>query len=156
MILVAVLTAIAGQGRVLGATQTITKGTISRPLVYEEFDGNGGTTFSPRYLLGIAPNGITSISRTDSQGQPTPDFTITTGLGDEQVTTPYYIYKAGNDMTLPTADYGQDGVEFTKSDVLQMINGVTPPSSGASPPSPSTWAAKSSTVGNAQRTMMVV
>jgi hypothetical protein len=72
-----------------------------KPLVYKEDDGQGGTTFSPGYLLSIEPDGITPASGKAA------DFTI--------YDTPYYIYKAGTtDGTIPLSvtNYGQTGAEF--------------------------------------------
>ena len=97
-------------------------GKTLRPIAVAEPDGQGGTTVSPGYLLSINPGDIAPADKTDSQGQPAPDFTITTGTGDNQVTTPYYIYKAGSEGTtipLSVPDYGQQGADFTVS-----INGA--------------------------------
>ena len=97
-------------------------GKMLRPIAVAEPDGQGGTTVSPGYLLSIVPSDITPADKTDSQGQPAPDFTITTGTGDNQVITPYYIYKAGSEGTtipLSVPAYGQEGVDFTVS-----INGA--------------------------------
>jgi hypothetical protein len=93
-------------------------GKTLRPIAVAEPDGQGGTTVSPGYLLSVAASGITPADKTDSQGQPAPDFTITTGTGDNQVTIPYYIYKAGSEGTtipLSVPDYGQQGADFTVS-----------------------------------------
>lgn len=93
-------------------------GKTLRPIAVAEPDGQGGTTVSAGYLLSIEPGDIAPADKTDSQGQPAPDFTITTGTGDSQVTTPYYIYKAGSEGTtipLSVPDYGQQGADFTVS-----------------------------------------
>ena len=93
-------------------------GKTLRPIAVAEPDGQGGTTVSPGYLLSINPGDIAPADKTDSQGQPAPDFTITTGTGDNQVTIPYYIYKAGSEGTtipLSVPDYGQQGADFTVS-----------------------------------------
>ena len=93
-------------------------GKTLRPIAVAEPDGQGGTTVSPGYLLSIVPGDMAPADKTDSQGQPAPDFTITTGTGDSQVTTPYYIYKAGSEGTtipLSVPDYGQQGADFTVS-----------------------------------------
>ena len=75
-----------------------------KPLVYKEYDGQGGTAYGPGYLLSVTASGITPVGRTE------PDFTIGT--------TPYYIYKSGGDgVTIPVSvkNYGQEGVDFEVS-----------------------------------------
>ena len=96
---------------------------ILRPLAYVEPDGNGGTTLSPGYLLGIEPGNVTPVGRTDNQGQAAPDFTITTGSDENQTTTSFYIYKAGSageTIPLSVPNYGQKYAEFT----LKTIDGT--------------------------------
>ena len=42
--------------------------------------------------------GLTFNGKTNADGSAKPDFTITTGTGNNAVTTPYYIYKASTDQ----------------------------------------------------------
>ena len=65
-----------------------------------------GKTLRPLdgYYMAV-PTGTIVSGKTDADGKPKPDFTIGT--------TPYYIYKAGDEVTLTFKDYGQDGVEVS-------------------------------------------
>ena len=88
-------------------TETIIQKTL-RPLAYVENGGQGGTTFSPGFLLSIESGDI------EPEGRTAADFTIGT--------TPYYIYKEGNaNETIPLSvpNYAQTGADFTVS-----INGA--------------------------------
>ena len=79
-------------------------GKTLRPLASVESDGNGGTTCSPGYLLGIEPDGITPV------GKAEPDVKIGS--------TPYYIYKAGSEnetVALSVPNFGQKGAEFSET-----------------------------------------
>ena len=57
--------------------------------------------------------GVTFSGKTDTDGKPKPDFTITTTEGVRSFTTPYYIYKKDATVTVASTCHDEDYIEMT-------------------------------------------